>query len=128
MNRGPRVLVAFLVLAGIATLFWSASFRSVAKEELPLQLSDEAFWKLTTDFSEPGGFFRSDNFVSNEDGFQIVIPELKKTLDKAGVRHAIETLKGTHHGYCFAERKDYDAIAAEDTWTKLFALWDRNLK
>lgn len=85
MNRGPRVLVAFLVLAGIATLFWSASFRSVAKEELPLQLSDEAFWKLTTDFSEPGGFFRSDNFVSNEDGFQIVIPELKKKTKPGGV-------------------------------------------
>jgi carboxymethylenebutenolidase len=57
-----------------------------------------------------------------------VIPELKKALDKAGVRYNCETLKGTHHGYCFAERKDYDAVAAEDTWTKLFALWDRTLK
>lgn len=57
-----------------------------------------------------------------------VIPELRKALDKARVRYNCETLKGTHHGYCFAERKDYDAVAAEDTWAKLFALWDRNLK
>ena len=85
MNRGRRLLVAFLFLAGIASLFWSVSLRSVPAEELPLQLSDAAFWKLSTDFSEPGGFFRSDNFVSNEDGFQIVIPELKKKTKPGGV-------------------------------------------
>ena len=54
----------------------------VATDSLPAQLSDEAFWKLVTDFSETGGFFRSDNFVSNETTFQYVIKDLKKT--KAG--------------------------------------------
>jgi hypothetical protein len=54
-------------------------------EELPKQLSDEAFWKLVTELSEPGGFFRSDNFVSNETMFQYVIPELKKTTKQDGV-------------------------------------------
>jgi carboxymethylenebutenolidase len=57
-----------------------------------------------------------------------VIPELTKALDKAGVRYSCETKMGTHHGYCFAERKDYDAVAAEDTWTRLFDLWGRNLR
>jgi carboxymethylenebutenolidase len=57
-----------------------------------------------------------------------VVPDLRKALDKAKVRYSCETIKGTHHGYCFAERKDFDAVAAEDCWTKLFALWDRNLK
>jgi len=57
-----------------------------------------------------------------------VIPTLTKALDKHKVRYACEVPKGTHHGYCFGERKDYDAVAAEDTWTKLFALWGRNLK
>jgi len=51
----------------------------VATDSLPAQLSDQAFWKLVTDFSETGGFFRSDNFVSNETTFQYVIKDLKKT-------------------------------------------------
>src|SRR5207249_1542370 len=54
-------------------------------EEIPRELSDEAFWKLVTDFSEPGGYFRSDNFVSNETMFQYVIPELKKPTKHDGV-------------------------------------------
>lgn len=57
-----------------------------------------------------------------------VIPALKEALDKTKVRYACEILAGTTHGYCFPQRKDYNAVAAEDTWAKLFALWDRNLK
>ncbi len=56
-----------------------------AAEEIPAQLTDEAFWKLVADFSEPGGYFRSDNFVSNEDGFQTVIPQLKRNTSPGGV-------------------------------------------
>ena len=34
---------------------------------LPSRLSDAEFWKLVSDISEPGGFFRiSDNYTSNE--------------------------------------------------------------
>src|SRR2546427_7546091 len=50
----------------------------VATEFLPAQLSDEAFWNMINEFSEPNGYFRSDNFVSNETTFQYVIKELKK--------------------------------------------------
>src|SRR5215470_6424766 len=50
----------------------------VATDDLPSQLSDEAFWNMTTEFSEVGGYFRSDNFVSNETTFQYVIKHLKK--------------------------------------------------
>ncbi|HYR92330.1 MAG TPA: hypothetical protein VE422_50260 [Terriglobia bacterium] len=60
------VVVALCFFFGIA---WSA-------EELPNRLSDEAFWKLITDFSEPGGRFVSDNFVSNELGTQQVLSKL----------------------------------------------------
>ena len=34
---------------------------------------------MIVSFSEPGGFFRSDNLISNEMAFQHVIPELQKT-------------------------------------------------
>src|SRR5207248_1552432 len=45
-------------------------------DTLPAELSDKDFWGLVTDYSEPDGFFRSDNLVSNERTFQEVIPEL----------------------------------------------------
>ena len=57
-----------------------------------------------------------------------VIPDLKAALAKAATKHVLETIPGTHHGYCFAARADYHPVAAEDTWVKLFDLWDRNLK
>src|ERR671939_284571 len=47
-----------------------------AADSLPSQLTDQEFWKLTTDFSEPDGFFRSDNLLSNEVWLQRVIPDL----------------------------------------------------
>jgi hypothetical protein len=54
-------------------------------QPLPTKLSDSAFWKLVTDFSESNGFFRSDNFVSNENTFQWVIPELLRSTKSGGV-------------------------------------------
>jgi len=65
-------LVAFL---GPLSL---TSSRLVATELIPSQLSDEAFWNMVTEFSEPNRYFRADNFVSNETTFQYVIRELKK--------------------------------------------------
>ena len=54
-------------------------------DSLPSRLSDTAFWSLVEDLSEPGGFFRSDNLISNEDTFQHVIPELQRRLPAGGV-------------------------------------------
>jgi hypothetical protein len=51
---------------------------------LPTQLADSTFWRLVTEFSEPGGFFRSDNFVSNETAWQMVIPDLAPVLPTGG--------------------------------------------
>ena len=49
-------------------------------EALPQRLDDHTFWTLVTDFSEPGGSFRSDNLVSNELSFEQVIPPLQELL------------------------------------------------
>jgi len=56
-----------------------------ASSRIPASLSDADFWRLVTELSEPGGFFRSDNFVSNETSFQYVIPELQRTTKPGGV-------------------------------------------
>ena len=51
-------------------------------QELSTRLSDEAFWKLVTELSEPAGRFVSDNFVSNELGTLNVLSDLAK--DRSG--------------------------------------------
>jgi hypothetical protein len=46
---------------------------------IPTRLTDEEFWKLSTESSEEDGFFRSDNLLSNESSFQYIIPDMLKT-------------------------------------------------
>src|SRR5262245_24896121 len=79
------ILVSAVVLLTIvaAVRFTPAPPHPVAN--LPKQISDETFWQMIEDFSEPGGFFRSDNFVSNEREFQYVISELKRNRPPGGV-------------------------------------------
>jgi hypothetical protein len=66
-------------VVALAPLFVPA----LGAQSLPSRLTDRELWQLNADFSEPNGYFRSDNFVSNETGFQFVIPELK-TLVRPG--------------------------------------------
>ena len=57
-----------------------------------------------------------------------VIPTLKDCLAKAGVKNTIKIFPGTQHGFAFPERAVYETIASEQTWTDMFAMWDRHLK
>ena len=57
-----------------------------------------------------------------------VIPALKDGLGKAKTTHTLEVYPGTHHGFAFPERAVYDTLAAEASWEKIFAMWDRRLK
>src|ERR1700756_1337173 len=70
-------LIAGLLLLVQLGLVWGPVVR-VAAEQLPGQLSDEEFWKLSSESSEPDGTFRSDNLLSNESYFQFVIPKLNE--------------------------------------------------
>ena len=54
--------------------------------------------------------------------------ELKKALEKVDVKHELKVFPGTQHGFCFPERAVYDTLAAEEAWSKIFAMWDRRLK
>src|SRR5205807_5385662 len=56
-----------------------------AAADLPGRIADQEFWQIVSSFSEPSGFFRSDNFLSNETGFQRVIPELIQRFPPGGV-------------------------------------------
>src|SRR6266581_6922104 len=70
-------LLIVLALCFSLTRVWSAA-------ELPAQLTDEAFWQLVTEFSEPSGRFPSDNFVSNELATQRVLLDLTKSRKASG--------------------------------------------
>jgi hypothetical protein len=72
LNRRQIVLGALLLVA-------SVRLAPPARTALPERLTDEQFWSLITDSSEPGGHFRSDNLLSNELQMQHVIPELLRT-------------------------------------------------
>jgi hypothetical protein len=54
-------------------------------ESLPPAIPDQEFWKMTVDFSEQGGWFRSDNLLSNEVGFPFILADLTKTAVPARV-------------------------------------------
>ena len=73
MKRKVCVLTLFTAFL-FAAVFWTG-----AAEPSPTRLSDQEFWKLSSDYSEPGGTFHSENLVSNEGLFQTVIPALAKT-------------------------------------------------
>ena len=49
---------------------------------MPARLTDQEFWALVSDISEPGGSFRSENLLSNELRLQYVIPELLRTAPR----------------------------------------------
>src|SRR5437868_1761262 len=52
-------------------------------ENLPRTIDDSEFWRLVSDFSEPGGTF-PQQYMSNEDSAQFVIPALKQTARQGG--------------------------------------------
>jgi hypothetical protein len=76
------VCASFLL---VAALFYFSRSSSRIPDSLPARLSNEEFWSMVKEFSEPGGYFRSDNFLSNESGSQYVIPNLRRSVRSGGV-------------------------------------------
>ena len=75
LRRSLRLVLAAAVITAPAR----------AQSTIPSQLSDKEFWQFVTDVSEPGGYFRSDNFLSNEMGFLYPIAEVKRITKPGGV-------------------------------------------
>jgi len=66
-------------------LFTASTAAAQPITPLPSRLTDAQFWQFVTDVSEAGGYFRSDNFLSNEATFQHVIPDLQQRFSSGGV-------------------------------------------
>ena len=83
LNRRRLLAIALTAVSCLAVA--SSTPRVRAAETLPSKLRDKEFWTLTEELSEPGGAFRSDNFVSNERTYQHVIPDLVGTARAGAV-------------------------------------------
>src|SRR5438552_11561009 len=89
MLRSRRLFLAGVALFSLAGAALVGLRGGAAADTLPKQLSDRAFWQMIVDFSEPGGVFRSDNFVSNEKTYQEIIPDLKKRSSSDAAYHGV---------------------------------------
>jgi len=77
----PQTLLASLL--ALSVLAAPAPQRSL--QPLPDRLADSTFWRLLTTMSEPGGCFRSDNFVSNGTNSQRILDRLQGATPPGGV-------------------------------------------
>jgi hypothetical protein len=83
--------VAILVLTAAFAVVVSPRHAAVLSaapgvaDTLPERLTDQEFWALSQDSSEPNGQFQSDNLVSNEQYLQYVIPDLVRRVPSGGV-------------------------------------------
>jgi hypothetical protein len=85
IRRGPAALARLLLCAVLLAPAVLPANRLAAQATLPSRISDQDFWKMTAEMSEPAGFFQSENYLSNELGFQHPIPELTRTIAPGGV-------------------------------------------
>src|SRR5262245_43187420 len=87
--RGWLLAIAALVAVtagGARATSWQAQTTPTpTTASLPLSLNNDEFWQLSTALSEPSGYFRSENLVSNEHTYQYVIPSLRAMVKPGGV-------------------------------------------
>jgi len=87
-QHGDNVMIArrrlrtALIVAIAALSLTHVSVRGA--DTLPAQISDAAYWKMITDFSEPDGFFQYTVITSNETAYQEVLPQLAKSIAPGG--------------------------------------------
>ena len=80
------LVAVFSVVAGVHGPDGSAAVRGVVvSADIPTRLSDQEFWRLTEELSEPDGTFRSDNVLSNEMAFARLLPDLLARTKPGGV-------------------------------------------
>ena len=83
--HGRRLAALLATLVMFASVLFYTYGRGLSARSVPDQLTDHEFWQLVEEFSEPNGYFRSDNLLSNENAYERVIPALQSTLPTDGV-------------------------------------------
>ena len=83
ITKGRGLLWSMCGAGLFAVLFVSAGLHGA--DTLPTQIADDVYWKLIDSSSEPTGEFTSENFTSNENGFQKILPDLLNAAKQGGV-------------------------------------------
>lgn len=80
-----RFSFAILFAAGIVLAASSTWLAATSPVDLPTRLTDQEFWRLSEELSEPSGVFQSDNLLSNEMVFGRAVPDLIARTKPGGV-------------------------------------------
>lgn len=74
--------LALILLFGVATVPWT---REQPRAATNVQVSVEQFGRYIQEWSEPEGYFDSDNFISNETSYLHVVDDLRAHVTPGGV-------------------------------------------
>jgi hypothetical protein len=86
MMRRRVPIAGLALLVGAALASGGSRLGAVrAADTLPARLTDAQFWALSDTMSEPNGYFRSDNLLSNELYYPQVLPDLLARVKPGGV-------------------------------------------
>ena len=80
-----RLIAAVVVFVGLTFVPSAAPRLGAAADTLPDRLSDQEFWRLSQEMSEPNGYFRSDNLLSNEIYYPAILADLLQRVKPGGV-------------------------------------------
>jgi hypothetical protein len=100
--RSVAMLGAAALLVGATAAFGGCATTpaapAVRAPALPERLGDAEFWRLVTDMSEPGGYFRiEDNYTSNE----IEVGQLHTMLREEGIRGGVYLGVGPEQNFTY---------------------------
>src|SRR5215472_10864822 len=84
LSRTGLLAAAFMLILviGVATAPWT---REQSRAASDVQVSIEQFGRYIEDWSEPEGYFDSDNFISNETSYLHVIDDLRTRVNSGGI-------------------------------------------
>src|SRR5262245_55432559 len=81
----PKLVRISLALICLPALLGLSRLSINAADTLPDRYTDAEFWRMVTEFSEAGGDYQFENFVSNEISYQEVLPALSRLAKPGGV-------------------------------------------
>src|SRR5690348_8739594 len=83
-RRSSALTIGFAFVVGL-TVASAGPRLFAAADTLPARLTDQEFWKLSEDLSEPNGYFRSDNLLSNEIYYPTIMADLVRRVKPGAV-------------------------------------------
>jgi hypothetical protein len=92
-----RFVGSAAALLVVAALVPGPAGLAQAADTLPARLTDTEWWKLSEALSEPNGFFRTDNILSNELYYPEVLPELTSRVKPGGVYLGVGPEQNFHY-------------------------------